>query len=392
MEKSKARNILITACFSFFSFGLLWAAIGPLLSQFAVRNHTTLATIGGIYSGIFLGAVFALLVLGPLTDRWGHLRSLTLALLTLALGIVGVSLSSWLPLTFFLAFIAGLGQGITNLSGNVMVGRLFPEKNVAAVNLVNLFFGLGAFVGPLFVSLSLHLWQNGFPALWFSAFLLLAAVALFLFGFFNVKVDSSNLQKTGQPKKKLHVTAFLFSLGMLILLYVGSESAIGGWATSYMQQTTSLKIEIAALAASGFWLALSLGRAMGTLIGTRLSARHVLMICLAIASLGTFLFVAGYGQTVMSMAAIFLIGLGFGAIYPTGMAMLTSAHPDNPGQAGSLITAMASIGGVIIPWLQGVVMEKTSIRGGTYMVAVLMLLLILSFAVNQWAVKRVKNN
>ena len=66
----------------------------------------------------------------------------------------------------------------------------------------------------------------------------------------------------------------------------------------------------------------------------------------------------------MSMAAIFLIGLGFGAIYPTGMAMLTTAHPDNPGQAGSLITAMASIGGVIIPWLQGVVMEKTSIRGG----------------------------
>jgi fucose permease len=116
------------------------------------------------------------------------------------------------------------------------------------------------------------------------------------------------------------------------------------------------------------------------------------MICLGISSLGTILFVLGYGQTIMSVAAIFLIGLGFGAIYPTGMAMLTSAHPDNPGQAGSLITAMGSIGGAIIPWMQGVVMEKTSIRGGTYMVAVLMLLLILSFAVHQRAVKRAKNN
>lgn len=392
MEKSKARNILINTSFSYFSIGLLWAAIGPLLSQFATRNGTTLATIGGLYSAIFLGAVVALLVLGPLTDRWGHLRSLTIAMLTMGLGIIGVSLSRWLPLTFFLAFIAGLGQGICNLSGNVMIGRLFSEKNVAAVNLINLFFGLGAFVGPLFVSLSLHLWQNGFPALWFSVVLLLAAAAIFLFGFFNVKVDSDHAAQAGQPKKKLRVTALLFSLGMLILLYVGSESAIGGWATSYMQQTTSLKIEIAALVTSGFWLALSLGRAMGTLIGTRLSARHILMICLGISSLGTILFVLGYGQTIMSVAAIFLIGLGFGAIYPTGMAMLTSAHPDNPGQAGSLITAMGSIGGAIIPWMQGVVMEKTSIRGGTYMVAVLMLLLILSFAVHQRAVKRAKNN
>ena len=389
MDKSKARSILIITCIGFFSFGLLWAAIGPLLAQFADRNGTNLATIGGIYSTVFLGAVSAQIILGPLTDRWGQLRTLTFSLLTLALGIAGVSFSTWLPLTFFLAFLAGLGQGLTNLSGNVMIGQIYKEKSVSAVNLINVFFGIGAFIGPLLVSAALHLWKNGFPALWFSTLLMAVVAMIFLLGYFNEPVGAQNQSDTQTKEKRIHISPFLWSLGAMLLLYVGAESAMGGWATTYMLKTTALNIEIAALVASGFWLAITLGRISGTLLGSHLSAKRILTLCLLVLSFGTILFLVSYGQTALSIVAIFLIGLGMGAIYPTGMAMMTSTYPNNAGKAASLITAMGAVGGMVLPWLQGVVMENASIRAGTITFAIFIVLMVISFGVNQKLSKQI---
>lgn len=383
MEKTKARNILIVSCFSYFSFGILWAAIGPLLSQFAERNNTSLATIGGIYSAVFLGAVLAQVVLGPFSDRWGQLRSLTVALITLSLGIVGVSFSRWLPLTFALSFIAGLGQGMTNLCGNVLVGHLFDEKSVSAVNLLNFFWGIGAFIGPLLVSGSIYLWQNGFPALWISAFLTIIAALIMIFAFFNVPIGGQGQASQTVASKHMRYTPFLWSMGVLLLLYVGGESSMGGWATTYIQKTTTLNIEFAAMVTASFWLAITLGRGLGTILGNRMAARKVLAISLCIATLGTICFVIGYGSAPLSILAVFLIGLGFGAIYPTGVAMVTSAFPETPGQAGSVVTAMSATGGMLIPWLQGILMAATGIRTGTYVIASVMVLIILAYLVNQ---------
>jgi fucose permease len=382
MEKRTANTILVFSCIGFFSFGVMWAAIGPLLSQFAERNHTTLATIGGLYTAIFLGAVTAQLVLGRRSDQWGQLRTFTVALLVLAAGITGVSISRWLPLTFALAFLAGWGHGMTNLSGNVMIGRLFKENSVSALNLVNVFFGVGAFIGPLLVSVSITLWTNGFPALYFSLLLMFLAGMAILIRFFNVKIVTSEAIQSPEQQQKTRFTAFLWSMGVMILIYVGAESSMGGWATTYMQQTTSLKIELASLVTSGFWLAITLGRLSGTFLGSRLSARRVLLLCLATSTLGAVLFMAGFGQIAVSIAGIFFIGLGFGAIYPTSMAMVTTAFPSNPGQAGSVITSLSAVGGMVLPWLQGVVMEKAGIRSGTYSIAAMVGGLILLFFIN----------
>ena len=382
MEKRTANTILVFSCIGFFSFGVMWAAIGPLLSQFAERNHTTLATIGGLYTAIFLGAVTAQLVLGRWSDKWGQLRTFTVALLVLAAGITGVSISRWLPLTFALAFLAGWGHGMTNLSGNVMIGRLFKENSVSALNLVNVFFGVGAFIGPLLVSVSITLWTNGFPALYLSLLLMFLSGMVILIRFFNVRVVTREAIQTPEQQKKTRVTAFLWSMGVMILIYVGAESSMGGWATTYMQQTTSLKIELASLVTSGFWLAITLGRLSGTFLGNRLSARRVLLLCLGTSALGAVLFIAGFGQVALSIAGIFFIGLGFGAIYPTSMAMVTTAFPSNPGQAGSVITSLSAVGGMVLPWLQGVAMEKAGIRSGTYLIAAMVGGLILLFFIN----------
>ena len=388
MEKSTAKSVFIITCISYFSFGSMWASIGTMLAQFAVNNSVTLATIGGIYSAIFLGAILSQIVLGPLTDRWGQLRSLTVALLTMALAMIGVSLSRWLPLTFALAFIAGLGQGLSNLCGNVLVGQLFQENSVSRVNLLNVFWGIGAFTGPLLVSGSNYLWQSGIPAFVFCAALIVLSGLILLLGFFKIKIGIQGQAKELSAPKRMHISPFLWGLGAMVLIYVGTESAMGGWSTTYIQKTAGVTIELAALVTAGFWLAMTLGRLMGTILGSRVQAKKVLILCLSVELMGVILFVAGYGNALLSIAAIFVVGLGMGAFYPTTMAVATSTFSKTPGQAGTVIALMGSIGGVFIPWLQGVVMEKAGIRSGTFMVAALVLLMISGFLVTQ----RVKNS
>jgi fucose permease len=386
MDKQTAKKVFIFVSIAYFFYGSMWSSIGPLLSQFATVNQTTLAIIGGIYSAIFIGAILSQVVLGPFSDRIGLLRTLVISLLTLAIALIGVTFSRWLPLTFFLAFVAGMGQGLANLAGNVLAGQLFPEKSVTNVNLLNFFWGVGATLGPMMISGSLALTQSGFFALYICAGLTIVAALILMIGFFNVKI--SKQQGDSSAPLRIKIPPFLLSMGFLILLYVGIESAMGGWATTYIQKTTSVKIEIAALVTAGFWLAITLGRMMGTFLGSHMKPKNVLILCLAISSLGTVLFVSGYGNGLLSIAAIFLIGLGFGAIYPTCMAVVTSTFSETPGQSGVVVTLMGSIGGMLIPWLQGVLMEQAGIRSGTYLVAALVALLIASFAVSQRFAKK----
>jgi fucose permease len=51
----------------------------------------------------------------------------------------------------------------------------------------------------------------------------------------------------------------LWLFSFFLLIYVGAENGAGGWVTTYLTQTTSLAAATAALVASVFWLALTLG-------------------------------------------------------------------------------------------------------------------------------------
>ena len=67
-----------------------------------------------------------------------------------------IALSTALPLTLAAGIVYGIGYGAFSLSGNVMTSELVPARRASAVNLVNMFFGVGAIVGPLVVSVLLQ--------------------------------------------------------------------------------------------------------------------------------------------------------------------------------------------------------------------------------------------
>jgi len=389
MQKSTSRIVLIIACAIFFALGVLTAVNGPLLAEFAELNHTSLAEIGVLFTALFAGALVSQLLSGPLSDRIGQKPVLLVGIALMVLGMVGYTLTRVYLLTLLFALLAGFGHGAVDLGGNVMIARVFKGRSVSALNLLNLFFGVGAFAGPAMASLSLRFWQTGMPAIWMGA----AVLALPAFWLLRLRLDddASDANQAVTSSGSVYRSPLLWLFATVLLVYVGTENGIGGWATIYFEQSTAMLTARAALVTSGFWLALTAGRLVSAGLGTRMAPAAVLLASLAEASAGAVLLAVSHGQTVLSVAAVLMIGFGFGAVYPTMIAITTETFSHSPGKAASVAAAAGSVGGMLLPWLQGVVIEQTTTRVFTYFVGLLVFsMLVIAFSVYRRADNRVQ--
>lgn len=381
MDTNRLKRVFVIVSFGFVAFGILNASIGPLLEELAANNGVSLSSIGSIYSALFFGGFVAQVALGPFTDHWGHQRVLALSFILLSVLLAVMTFSHWLPLTLALIFIAGMGYGMAVLSGNVLVGQLFPEKSVATLNWVNMFFGVGDIIGPLLVSLSLSVLARGIPALWFGG-VAMFLVAVFLLLFPTNAQNHSDSKEAG-AQKPFRVSPFLLTLSGMILVYVGTEASMGGWTTSYIQSTAFLTTEKAALVTSGFWLALTVGRLIGALLGGRILPQNLLKLSMGLMLAGGIVFIAGYGNLFWSVAAVMIIGVGCGPTFPTIIAIMTTTYKGDSGKAGTLLTATGSISGTLIPWLQGIMLGVYGMRSVAIFITALSILLIIVFLFNQ---------
>jgi MFS family permease len=165
MGKS-SRSALVIGSLVFFALGLLMAQIGPVLAELSTRATTTLAAIGAIFTALFLGALLTQLTGGLVCDRVGERPVLLVGLGLACAGMLGIAFSRTLPLMLAWAFVAGLGNGCLTVSTNLMVARTFAERSVSALNLANVFFGVGSMAGPALASLALLYMGTGLPGLW----------------------------------------------------------------------------------------------------------------------------------------------------------------------------------------------------------------------------------
>src|SRR4051794_28513279 len=173
MNQLSARGTMAASCMSFFALGLLTAALGPALPDLAANTSSNLATIGAIFTALFLGGFMTQLIAGPLNDRFGQRPVLLAGVGLLAAGICGIAVSHSLPLTLACALVAGLGHGAIDVSTNVLIAQVFAARSASALNLLNVFFGVGAVAGPAIAGLALRVWGTALPALWLGAGLML---------------------------------------------------------------------------------------------------------------------------------------------------------------------------------------------------------------------------
>lgn len=369
------RLTLVVLCAVFIADGIVMAALGPVMPDLARQAGRSLGEAGRLFVAVFGGSLLAQLLAGPISDRFGRRVILVLGLLLFGAGTIGIVMSTRMLWMITAAIIGGIGYGGCTLAVNVLASELAPERRASTVNLVNLFYAMGAIAGPLIAGAFLESRGSALPTLWVGGIALIVLAPISLYG---VSVSPAPRSAPIHHEPAIGpgldaATPFIIALGVLLALYVGSEASLGAWAPVYLQQSTPLDAAGATTATAAFWVALCGGRLLAAVAGVRFSAERLLMMSLIGATFGGVLLVVGHGFAPLSVFAFAVLGLTFGPIYPTGVALVTGRFASAAGAATSRIGLLAALGGMAFPWLQGVVLTHWGTRASAWLALTVLL-------------------
>jgi fucose permease len=423
--------LMFVAFFGIFVYGLLAALPGSVLPTLERGGFLPSdKAIGDFLLINAVGAVLAYLASGPIIDRLGKKAALLFGALVVIVSMVGFALTvsrvppqSALFLVMAGAFVLGLGANAIVSAGHALVAHAASSWRNAALNLLDICFGLGLASLPLVVQVLQR--GGGLELIFWS---LAAAAGLLLLLVVTSKfppaehAESFPIHETGGLLRNPH----FWLLALALFMYVGAEVSVGKWVVTYMERDPQLlaglgldasrlqeMVRVAPESLSRFFEEDAKGievatfalRTLSFFAFALLAGRLVSSVLLGVFRVNSlWLLAAGSAITAASLLAAFTTadpglvrwalvatGFGMGPIFPTSVGLASVMAPRISGTAMSLVMGVGFAGLLLIPPAVGYVSDARGgragdLRGGLMVVlaaAVAMLVLHLVLAVRQ---------
>jgi FHS family Na+ dependent glucose MFS transporter 1 len=362
----------------FICLGLNLAIIGPTLPALASQTGTSLEDMGLVFLAGAVGYALGTTIGGRVFDRLPGHPVLGTAQMAVAILIALIPLAPRFWSLLFLLIIKGIAEGFINTGGNTLLVWTHNERVAPYMNALHFFFGLGAFISPLLVAQFIDL-PDGYR--W--AYWILAAFAA-LIGLRTLTLRDSPepappiAPKAGNNRNARLYYPLILAAALYLFFYVGAEVAFGGWIYTYAVTLQVASAAGAAYLTSGFWLSFTLGRLLSIPLATRFKPKQIILGaalgCLSILTVAISLPSSGL------MVWILALGLGFcmAPMWPTGFT-LAGQSLQLSGRASGLILLGDSFGGMLLPWLAGVVIGVSGPQAMLYLVSGSLVLNLLAF-------------
>jgi MFS transporter, FHS family, glucose/mannose:H+ symporter len=359
-------------CIGFVICGMVTVLPGPLLPVLAAQWGLRDVQSGGFFAAEFIASTVAA-IMAPRRMRWSLPRGYALLTVGVMLLVVAgraeaATLGHELALAAFT--IIGLGIGLSVTATNLLVGTGPSELRAQRLSVVNLWWGLGAVACPWLVAMSER--ARDLPILLVAV----GAVAVVMFIIFlPLKEEPGSAVRT---KISLATDgSVLIYFAVLLFLYVGVENTIGGWVTTYTHRFSALNLVWATMMVSIYWLALLIGRGLGSLALRRVPERAVLVPSLAVSLTAVTTMLLPHTPATV-IVAVAVAGLGFGPVFPIGVSRLLARLADHK-NTGWVFATCAS-GGAVLPWLTGLFSTSSGSLRAAFAVPVAALAAILLMA------------
>jgi len=336
---------------AFVILGLAVAVIGPTLPGLAERTSSKLNQVSILFVGLSTGYLAGSLISGRQYDRLpGH----RLAGGSLLLLVAVFALAPLIPLLWLLTgllIVLGFAEGMLDVGGNTMLVWLHGKRVPPYMNGLHFAFGFGAFISPIIVAQVILNFGDISWAYWIIALLA-----------FPVAVWLLRLPSPSAPPPEPAGSA---------------RQTDGAQAVSFAA--------IAAYLTSAYWGALTLGRLLGIPISTRFKSCTIFFVDL-LGCLVSALFILIFPTSwVVLWICTIGSGLFMASIFPTTLN-LAERRMDLRGAIMRWFFVGSSLGGMVLPWIIGQLIEPigtiTVIVGMTIslLLAIAVFYLILRFS------------
>jgi fucose permease len=320
--------LILAAIVAIFVYGLIAAVLGTTLPELSSKLSLTPRQNGIVAFSQALGLMVASLAAGPVIDNEGKKIALVAGLLIVSISLLILPKSKSFGTVALTMFFLGIGGGIIVTGANALTSDVSSARRATALNLVNLFFGLGGLITPFL-----------------AANILKRSVLRLCYTIAGVSLLGAIVQLMAPIPGPTGAQSFVFSqmgpvlgrpallvLGLIVFLYISCEVGVWNWLPQHLiaqgiPESRALNV-------------LSLGFALGLLVG-RMAVAPVLLTVPAITvtmatggAIAITSFLLLYAKSAnMAWLLAFLTGVSMAPVFPTALSIVADAFPRMTGTA-----------------------------------------------------------
>jgi predicted MFS family arabinose efflux permease len=371
----------------------------PYLREELGLDYTT----AGLYLVAFpAGALLTGLLAGRVERRLGRRRMLWTGLLGAAAGAVALTLGRQVAATLAATAVMGLFAGLVLVAVQAVLADHHGERRAVAFGESNTLASLVYTLTPLSIAGAVAAGLGWRAALAAAA---LATVALWL-ARRHVPIPESQAASAASPADPAASPADLvaspadlvagradpaagradpvagpapgrlpvgFWLVCAVLACgVAAEWCIGFWGAPFLHDVIGLPTGTAVAVMSVYYVAMTAGRAAGSVVARRQPARRLLWVALGTTAAGVAVFWTA-GGPVLAVAGLLVAGLGVANLYPLSLAVGMEAAPGRSGLASARFTVAGAVAALVGPLGIGRLADAGGIRAALTVVPALIL-------------------
>lgn len=353
------------------AYGISFTMIGPLMPEVLDRFSLSMAAGGGIVSVQNLAGLAAILICGMFGDRWNKGAVMVLGIFLFAVSLIGIGWAGSYSAIIILFILLGLGsRGFDTLS-NALISDLYGERRSLYLNLLHTFFGVGAFLGPMFVlgiSRFGWSWEVTFAALGLASAVIFPVFLLIILRMpggrlpeNRVPAAESGAESTGRGILSLLRHRDIWVLGAVMFLHMGTLGVLITWMPLFAAQTVGSGRFLSALSLSLAWLGIIISRSLVSRLSGRLG--EIPMI-----RWGGFLSALVFGAALVSGSPILITfgslmtGIGIGFTIPFVMSVGCRRFPRDSAAVTSLMFVFGYLSVVVYPWMSGMLGDTLGLQ------------------------------
>ncbi|MGD0248521.1 MAG: MFS transporter [Candidatus Limnocylindrales bacterium] len=363
----------------FMCLGLDMSVIGPTLPALATQTGSTVGEMGLAF---LLGAVGG--TLGTLLGGWlfdwapgrvvlGAAEMLSATLLFLVPHV------PWIGVLMALLVVKGVAGGVVGTGANTLLLWTHGGKAGPFLNALHFFFGLGAFLSPFLLGLLITAggayWQ-AYVILAVFDFVVGASVLLLLRP--PLPVRTAPADGTASRAVSWYLVAIVLAAMLFLFFYVSSEITFGGWIYTYAVTLGLADAAAAAYLTSLFWFAFTIGRLVSIPVAIRLAPAQILVAAFSGCALFLGLLISFPASPAVLWLAVAGIGLSMAPVWPSGYTLAVQSIRLTAG-VSAVIMLGDSVGGMVMPGLTGLFMERAGARAMTLLVFASMAATVVAF-------------
>jgi fucose permease len=331
--------LIFATIVAIFVYGMISAMLGTILPDLSDRFRLSPRQNGTIAFAQALGLIIASLGVGPLLDNEGKKLGLIIGFALIATALFALPRSSDFRSILFLLFLLGVGGGIVVTAANALVSDVGESHRATALNMVNLFFGLGGLATPLIAA-------NLFGRDWIRLCYTIAALTVV-----SLAIEAST--KMPEPTRAggfvladaapVLGRPLLFLLGLFLFLYVSCEVGIWNWLPRHLIAQGVPESRALNILSLRFALGLLIGRVGVSPILIRVPPITVLLFASVVMAISTLLMLR-LSNPFTAAILVFLAGLSMAPVFPTTLAIVGDNFPRMTGTAIGFVITCGWIG------------------------------------------------